>query len=68
MTLRGRIAMARLDRFCARLNDGLLAVAIVLAGVVGAAAIDHAAQALVAAAPGWFAPAPAKREPVVPVF
>ena len=60
--------MARVDRFCARLNVGMMAVAIVLAGVVGTAAVDRAAQALLAAAPAWFAPAPAKSETVAPML
>ena len=58
----------RIDRFCARLNVGMMAVVIVLAGVVGAAAIDRAAQALLAAAPAWFAPTPARDGPVAPVL
>jgi len=44
MTARLRELSRRLDQYCARLNSGLTAVAVVLAGIALAVAIGHLQQ------------------------
>jgi len=50
VTLRYMMMMHRIDRFCARMNNALAAVAIVLSLVTGTAAVIRLAQVTVALA------------------